>query len=185
MPGSNASSMPHHNDYFLGRPTSPRKELSTTAKTAIPGYAGHKPTNMKDKSSPPPSEAGDARSETSSMAGMNNTGQRFVSNKGARAPPGYSGHIPGMVSNGVHGRSFRAANREAIANYRAPAAPEVTLEPHQFHGRVHIPGYSGHMPGREADNLFGRSPVKAAKEGWLVETRKHEKGGGLVKYEED
>mmetsp|Transcript_61155 Transcript_61155/g.133934 ORF Transcript_61155/g.133934 Transcript_61155/m.133934 type:complete len:179 (+) Transcript_61155:88-624(+) len=169
------SRMVHHNDYFLGRPTSRRPEVSSIAKGAIPGYAGHKPTYCKDKSSPAASVCGDTVSEVSSTVSGVPMSQRAV-----RAPPGYAGYIPGKQANTVVGRSFKPCNREAVASCKATPTEEVPLQKHEYHNRVRIPGYSGFMPGKASDNLYGTSPVKAAKENWLVETRKKEKGGGLV-----
>merc|ERR1719499_2915712 len=166
---------PHHNDYVLGRPTEPRPELSRMAKVAVPGYAGHRPTYLPDKNSPPASVCGDSRSETGSSPGGSP-----ISKVASRPIPGYSGHVPGKHADNVHGKTFGQASFEAVTNHRAPPAPEIPLTKDQLHGRVNIPGYAGHMPGKVSDGQFGRSPIKVAREGWLTEQRAKERGGGLV-----
>jgi len=172
---------PHHFDYQLGRPTSPRREISGKAKAAIPGYSGHRPTYFKDKNSPPASVCGDSLSDSGSVAsGCSPSRTKTISTRAARPVPGYSGYVPGKHSDGVFGKTFAQASKEAVTNHRVPAPPEISLTQDQFHGRVKIPGYAGHMPGKVSDGLIGRSPIKAAQEGWLTEQRAKERGGGLV-----
>mmetsp|Transcript_89785 Transcript_89785/g.225791 ORF Transcript_89785/g.225791 Transcript_89785/m.225791 type:complete len:183 (+) Transcript_89785:56-604(+) len=171
---------PHHNDYHLGRPSSPRREVSALARGAVPGYGGHRPTNMKDKSSPPASVCGDSMSDAGSMTSGSPARTKAISTRAAQPIPGYGGHVPGKHANGHFGKTFAQASFDAVTSHRAPPSPEIPLSPNQFHGRVNIPGYAGHMPGKVSDGQFGRSPIKAAKEGWLTEQRAKERGGGLV-----
>merc|ERR1719343_1718001 len=171
---------PHHTDYHLGRPTSPRREISSMARGAVPGYAGHRPTYLKDKNSPPASVCGDSMSDTGSLASGSPARAKPISARAAKPVPGYGGHVPGKHADGVFAKTFTQASRQAVTNHKAPAAPEISLTQDQFHGRVNVPGYAGHMPGKISDGHFGRSPIKAAKEGWLKEQRAKELGGGLV-----
>mmetsp|Transcript_27474 Transcript_27474/g.79147 ORF Transcript_27474/g.79147 Transcript_27474/m.79147 type:complete len:183 (-) Transcript_27474:114-662(-) len=174
------------NDYALGKPTVPRREISQMAKQAIPGYAGYKPNYMPGRISPAPSVA------AASDAGTSDAGSSTARSIGGyprskkwEASPGYGGHVPGKASAaGPHvGQRFAAANRAASAAFfrRGGEPEEVPLTVDKLHGRIHVPGYSGHMPGVKADTLVGMSSIKAAKEGWLVKNRPKELGGGLVK----
>jgi len=159
---------------------SPRREISSTARVAVPGYAGHRPTYSKDKISPPASVCGDSMSDAGSVASGSPARTKVVSARAAKPIPGYGGHVPGKHANNHFGKTFAQASSDAVSSHRAPAAPEISLTPDQFHGRVKIPGYAGHMPGKVSDGHFGRSPIKAAREGWLTEQRAKERGGGLV-----
>merc|ERR1712146_869493 len=102
---------------------------------------------------------------------------KTISARAAKPVPGYGGHVPGKHADGVFGKTFAQASFAAVTNHRAPAGPEISLTQDQLHGRVNIPGYAGHMPGKVSDGHFGRSPIKAAKEGWLQEQRAKERGG--------
>jgi len=167
-------------NYFQGRPTSPRRDLSGTARVAVPGYAGHKPTYMRDKNSPPASACGDSMSDSGSIASGSPSRSKTMSSRAAKPIPGYSGHVPGKHAESICGKTFRQASYQAVTGRRDAPAPEVPLSPHQFHGRVSVPGYAGHMAGKVSDGHFGRSAIKAAREGWLTEQRARERGGGLV-----
>mmetsp|Transcript_3669 Transcript_3669/g.10407 ORF Transcript_3669/g.10407 Transcript_3669/m.10407 type:complete len:188 (-) Transcript_3669:89-652(-) len=154
--------------YAYGKPQSHRQEISATAKHAMPGYQGHRPGNLKDRTSP-----ASTCSEVSSISDLNIP----VSVKAVQATPGYRGHIPGKDSNGVYGQTFNDATKTAVGEFREPGF-QKTLFPRK--GVVtmgaHIPGYAGHVGGKHHEDVVGISPQKAVKQGII--TTNHDGGAG-------
>mmetsp|Transcript_8677 Transcript_8677/g.19914 ORF Transcript_8677/g.19914 Transcript_8677/m.19914 type:complete len:210 (+) Transcript_8677:1-630(+) len=88
--------------------------------------------------------------------------------------PGYSGHVPGKVSENVCGHTFRVANEQAVAEGTMRSRglrPPDALEMGRTHGPLpgtDIPGYMGFVPGRYADNVLGTNSTRAAETAWHI-----------------
>jgi len=193
-----------YNDYKFGRPTTARRDLSDTARNAIPGYSGHRPTHMKDNKDTQRSDAGTMRKDTpnGSTCGASDAGSSCsgygarqrpsstpISQRARRPIPGYQGYVPGKKANNIVGKTHAEASREAVDTHkdtvreRKKPQADIPLQKTQFHGRIQIPGYTGHMHGEVADGHFGGSRIKAAKDGWIHTQREKELGGGYVNCE--
>jgi len=88
--------------------------------------------------------------------------------------PGYTGFVPGMVSENVHGLTFQNANERATAE--AHMLRKTGMLPRSYKGRTwegptagqEVPGYMGFCPGRHADNVFGTTQTRGAEMSHLI-----------------
>lgn len=84
-----------------------------------------------------------------------------------RAIPGYSGYIPAKQPENVMGQVVARANNQATYIVEQRTRPEEYRGNIRSHGLVqrkgtNVPGYSGFVPGRFADNVFGHSQARCA-----------------------
>lgn len=85
--------------------------------------------------------------------------------------PGYTGYVPGKVSENVHGTTFAVANEHAhntvdmISTGTLPRRVRPNPGPTAGH---EIPGYMGFCPGRQSDNIIGQTQAKGAETAWLI-----------------
>lgn len=176
-------------DYAFGKPLVVRAHHSKVARIAIPGYGGYRPATCPGKvsaaSSPRTTSTSSVYTGLSSRDGSPGKPQ---SRRAWRAAPGYTGYVPGKVANGTMAQTFHSANKSSsrelareLRRARSAPPPEVQLAPEKIHARHIVPGYSGFMPGRKADNLIGTSAAKAARDGWLMRERATALGGGIYR----
>mmetsp|Transcript_15583 Transcript_15583/g.33872 ORF Transcript_15583/g.33872 Transcript_15583/m.33872 type:complete len:182 (-) Transcript_15583:531-1076(-) len=173
----------HPNSYFLGKSTSSRIELSTTASTAMPGYAGYRPGICKGRASAAPSERSETSSVYSDLGSTPGSPGKPISHKVWKAPPGYTGYTPGVHAGGTYAKTYAEGNKAATRDLKRAPAPEVPLPMDKFHEKQKVPGYAGYMPGKASDSLIGSSNARAAKEGWLSKERSNALGGGIVRVD--
>lgn len=97
--------------------------------------------------------------------------------------PGYTGYVPGKISENVHGHTFQRANEYAVAEHQSrlscvPARSNIPT-PAPF-GRttpvcptagMDIPGYMGYIPGKYAGNIVGQTHAKGAESACLIKTQ--------------
>lgn len=125
-------------NYFLGRPTYERSEISLTARKAMPGYAGHRPNYMKGKSSP-------AHSDSGSDAGSPTGG--YPTRNGGSPTGGYPTNASRRsLSTGDLKATSRSSPVMRGANVSGMVSEKCTKA---------IPGYVGHIPGLKANNYHG------------------------------
>ncbi|OLP73638.1 hypothetical protein AK812_SmicGene47064, partial [Symbiodinium microadriaticum] len=80
--------------------------------------------------------------------------------------PGYTGYVPGKVAENVYGLTFQNANERSAAE--AKILRSTGRLPMSYAGRTYdgpapgaeIPGYTGFIPGRYADNVMGTTFAK-------------------------
>ncbi|CAK9098125.1 unnamed protein product [Durusdinium trenchii] len=81
--------------------------------------------------------------------------------------PGYTGYVPGKVAENVHALTFQKANERAIAEAQMRKFGQTPLI---YRGRSYdgpapgaeVPGYTGFIPGRYANNVIGSTFAKGA-----------------------
>jgi len=86
--------------------------------------------------------------------------------------PGYQGHVPGRQSETAIGGTFRAANHRA-ANSRSGGYVKDTSMPNSARDNYQLGdmpltatlGYSGHVPGKDSEAVYGRNFRNAMKQG--------------------
>jgi len=148
-----------------------RPALCHSSRIAPTGYAGHYPAKV-NKMNPEPR---DHRRKTSGDSTASDAG--LISQRSVRAIPGYKGYIPGKNVEPVFGKTFKEANVHAVGERTRGGSFDIPMKSggcrakDLHHGGTHLPGYSGFVAGRKADNLFAKSTPRAAKEGWLHEQR--------------
>eukprot|EP00439_Symbiodinium_sp_Y106_P078855 s1408_g17.t1 len=87
--------------------------------------------------------------------------------------PGYTGYVPGKVAENVYGMTFQNANERSAAE--AKILRSTGRLPMSYAGRTYdgpapgaeIPGYTGFIPGRYADNVMGTTFAKGAELAFL------------------
>ncbi|CAE8608085.1 unnamed protein product [Polarella glacialis] len=88
--------------------------------------------------------------------------------------PGYTGYVPGKVSENVHGLSFHRANERAF--HEADTLRTTGQLPMPYRGRTfhmpgpgqEVPGYMGFVPGRISDNVIGQTAARGAESSWII-----------------
>jgi hypothetical protein len=78
--------------------------------------------------------------------------------------PGYAGHIPGIDPEMIFGASrARLSEKGPLARprMRSHAAGRINAEGLDFRPGLDIVGYTGFVPGKHADNIYGRTFSKA------------------------
>mmetsp|Transcript_32274 Transcript_32274/g.66528 ORF Transcript_32274/g.66528 Transcript_32274/m.66528 type:complete len:215 (+) Transcript_32274:10-654(+) len=91
--------------------------------------------------------------------------------------PGYTGYVPGKVAENVYGMTFQNANERSAAE--AKILRSTGRLPMSYAGRTYdgpapgaeIPGYTGFIPGRYADNVMGTTFAKGAELAFLVKNQ--------------
>jgi len=157
----------------------------------IPGYSGHIPGKLEDSGGatwhtvnlrlhstdstvPMSTPRAEARSERRPLAPEAGSAMlRPGTGQAASAVPGYSGHVPGKLSENIVGATCAAAN--ALAASAAPGtitwqrtdAPGVSARSRAgaAEGRA-VPGYTGYVHGKrpEPDVMGMPGPFRAANE---------------------
>lgn len=90
--------------------------------------------------------------------------------------PGYTGYVPGKVSGNVHALTFQKANERAMVEGHLRNTGQV---PRIYAGRsfdgpapgAEVPGYTGFVPGRYANNVIGSTFAKGAELAFLVKNQ--------------
>ncbi|CAE7798766.1 UTR2 [Symbiodinium sp. CCMP2456] len=91
--------------------------------------------------------------------------------------PGYTGYVPGKVAENVYGLTFQNANERSAAE--AKILRSTGRLPMSYAGRTYdgpapgaeIPGYTGFIPGRYADNVMGTTFAKGAEVAFIVKNQ--------------
>ncbi|CAE7634325.1 unnamed protein product [Symbiodinium necroappetens] len=91
--------------------------------------------------------------------------------------PGYTGYVPGKVAENVYGLTFQNANERSAAE--AKILRSTGRLPMSYAGRTYdgpapgaeIPGYTGFIPGRYADNVMGTTFAKGAELAFIVKNQ--------------
>lgn len=98
--------------------------------------------------------------------------------------PGYAGYVPGKVARNVYGSTFRVANERSVHMTRsglldsAPPSRSPGLAP-----GMEIPGYTGFVPGRCAENVLGQSCARGAETAWIIQShQKDERQQRVASY---
>lgn len=90
--------------------------------------------------------------------------------------PGYTGYIPAKASENVIGATYQRANEMACVAAEARSNPPLIggrrVNPWGVGDRAGalLPGYTGFIPGKSADNVFGHT---FAKENEISQLHKH------------
>jgi len=85
--------------------------------------------------------------------------------------PGYTGYVPGKVSENVHGATFNVANDHAnntVDMIRTGTIPNRVSRISGPTAGQEVPGYMGFCPGRYADNVIGLTQAKGAENAFMV-----------------
>mmetsp|Transcript_63460 Transcript_63460/g.100908 ORF Transcript_63460/g.100908 Transcript_63460/m.100908 type:complete len:190 (-) Transcript_63460:29-598(-) len=93
--------------------------------------------------------------------------------------PGYTGYVPGKVSENVHALTFQKANERAMVEGHLRNTGQVGQVPRIYAGRsfdgpapgAEVPGYTGFVPGRYANNVIGSTFAKGAELAFLVKNQ--------------
>jgi len=88
--------------------------------------------------------------------------------------PGYTGYVPGKVAENVHGGTFQVVNEMAtnkVDRIRAGVTTPLLQRGQAPAPGTEVPGYTGFVPGRHVDNVFGQSNAKAAETAYLIKGR--------------
>ncbi|CAE7505546.1 unnamed protein product [Symbiodinium pilosum] len=91
--------------------------------------------------------------------------------------PGYTGYVPGKVAENVHGLTFQNANERAAAE--GSMLRTTGRLPMPYAGRTYdgpapgaeVPGYTGFIPGRYADNVMGTTFAKGAELSFIIKNQ--------------
>ncbi|CAD7956039.1 unnamed protein product [Amoebophrya sp. A25] len=101
--------------------------------------------------------------------------------------PGYGGYIPGKISENVIGSTFNRSNQLAAiqCEERVLDDGQYTQQPHNYarhnpfgitlpHKRgTDIPGYTGFIPGKYADGVFGHVYARSNNVSQLLKQRQY------------
>mmetsp|Transcript_72553 Transcript_72553/g.212832 ORF Transcript_72553/g.212832 Transcript_72553/m.212832 type:complete len:203 (+) Transcript_72553:73-681(+) len=90
--------------------------------------------------------------------------------------PGYTGYVPGKMSENIYGTRYQNANDLSATKVDMLRAGMVTPGHHvsrTFNGPrpgSEVPGYTGFVPGRKADNVLGVTVARGAETSHLIKT---------------
>ncbi|CAJ1342536.1 unnamed protein product [Effrenium voratum] len=90
--------------------------------------------------------------------------------------PGYTGYVPAKVAENVHALTFQKANERANAEGQMVRSGRLvpSVKGRTFDGPApgaEIPGYTGFIPGRYANNVIGSTYAKSAELAFLVKNQ--------------
>eukprot|EP00434_Breviolum_minutum_P033807 symbB.v1.2.029915.t1/scaffold3323.1/size59064/1 len=90
--------------------------------------------------------------------------------------PGYTGYVPGKVSENVHALTFQKANEKAMVEGHMRSSGQVSraYAGRSFDGPspgAEVPGYTGFVPGRYANNVIGATFAKGGELAFLVKNQ--------------
>lgn len=143
-----------------------RGSRASRAMSGPPGSQRH----AIDRSGPPSvrSSSGASSGTASGRAYHNLTSKlpSFMPNVGnfsITALPGYTGWVPAKAAENVVGATYHRANELACVAAASRADPPLIggrrTNPWGMGERpgIYVPGYTGYIPGKEADNVFGHT----------------------------
>lgn len=91
--------------------------------------------------------------------------------------PGYTGYVPGKVSENIHGGRFYVENKRATSEVDVIRSgvryPPPFREPAPTQGHE-VPGYAGFVPGRYADNIMGLTVARGGENAWMAKNEQRE-----------
>jgi len=149
----------------LSKPTSPSR-----APVYIPGYAGHVPNTVPDNIFGVPHQLANELALDGGMVPRWDAPAPDTHTAHDKKPiaasrldakiPGYAGHVRGKGPEEVFGMTFHKANQAAVQEVDAnigSGRKSPTRKQNEKRKGAEIPGYAGHVPRKDADNIFGLS----------------------------
>lgn len=109
-------------------------------------------------------------------------------------PPGYSGHVPRRESGNVYGKTFRHSNLGAEADtaltvsdaWQGDLRNELASSPQKMDNLpstgAEVPGYSGYVPKKGPENVYGSSFRKANERAWSPTAKAAKKQAVAQRY---